>query len=248
MSQNPKIALVTGANQGIGFETVRQLAERGISVFLAGRSITSATTAATKLNDDGLKEVYPIQIDVTNADDRSAAARQIDRRFGRLDILVNNAAMTAPDGTLMEKRTIETSEKELQAVFNTNLFSVVLLTREMLPLLKKSEAGRIVNVSSILGSLTLHSARAEVVSYNKRFAYNGSKAALNLFTIHLAQELEDTKIKVNSVHPGWVRTKSGTDLAPMEPSEGAKTSVQSALLGPDGPTGTFTHLGEPIPW
>ena len=133
-------------------------------------------------------------------------------------------------------------------MFDTNLFSVVLLTRDLLPLLKKSQAGRIVNVSSILGSLTLHSARAEVVSYNKRFAYNGSKAALNLFTIHLAQELEDTKIKVNSVHPGWVRTKSGTDLAPMEPSEGAKTSVQCALLGLDGPTGTFTHLGEPIPW
>ncbi|WP_158802861.1 MULTISPECIES: SDR family NAD(P)-dependent oxidoreductase [unclassified Acidisoma] len=248
MPQIAKIALVTGANQGIGFETVRQLAEKGVTVLLAGRSLAAAESAAAKLHTDGLVNVSPVKLDVTEAADRTATAQLIQRQFGRLDILVNNAGMTAPQGTLMERLTINTTEEELQLVFETNLFAVLRLTSEVLPLLRESGGGRIVNVSSILGSLNLHATQAEAVSYNKRFAYNASKAALNLFTIQLAQELDDTDIKVNSVHPGWVRTRSGTDLAPMEPSEGAKTSVAAALMGADGPTGTFFHFSETIPW
>lgn len=217
-------------------------------MLLAARTLTSAQEAATKLNAEGLKEVHPVQLDVTSAFDRIAVAQQIEKQFGHLDILINNAATVAPQGTLLEKITVDTSEKELQDVFNTNVFAVVLLTHALLPLLKKSDEGRIVNVSSSIGSLTLHSNRDESVAYTKHYAYNASKAALNLFTIQLAQELEGTSIKVNSIHPGWVKTELGTEHAPMELPEGAKTSVQAALLGPDGPTGTFFHLGEQIPW
>jgi NAD(P)-dependent dehydrogenase (short-subunit alcohol dehydrogenase family) len=145
-------------------------------------------------------------------------------------------------------KTIHTTEEELQKVFGTNLFSVVAVTRAFLPLLKKSEAGRIVNLSSILGSLGLHANPNSPIASVKTFAYDASKAALNAFTIHLAAELKDTKIKVNSAHPGWVKTDMGGDQAPMELPEGAKTSVDLALLGPDGPNGRFIHLGQELPW
>ena len=134
------------------------------------------------------------------------------------------------------------------SVFGTNLFSVVAVTREMLPLLKKSAAGRIVNLSSILGSLTLHADPNSPIAGFKTFSYDASKSALNAFTIHLAAELKDTKIKVNSAHPGWVKTEMGTDAAPMEIPDGAKTSVAMALIGPDGPNGRFIHMGEELPW
>ena len=248
MAEPRKIALVTGANRGIGFETVRQLAQQGITVFLAARQLAAAQEAVSKLASEGLKELYPLQLDVTKAADRTAAAQQIGKQFGRLDILINNAAAVPREGTLLDKRTIDTSEEELQEAFNTNVFAVLLLTRDLLPLLKKREAGRIVNLSSTLGSLTLHDQEDEGVVYTKRFAYNASKAALNMFTIHLAQELRDTNIKVNSVHPGWVKTELGTEHAPMEPEEGTKTSVEAALLGPDGPSGAFFHRGQKIPW
>jgi NAD(P)-dependent dehydrogenase (short-subunit alcohol dehydrogenase family) len=135
-----------------------------------------------------------------------------------------------------------------QTVFETNVFAVLLLTQELLPLLKKSSAGRIVNVSSQIGSLTLHARKDQAVAYTKRFSHNASKAALNMFTILLAQELEATKIKVNSVHPGWVKTRLGTDAAPLEPAQGAQTSVKAALLNEDGPSGTFFHMDHTLPW
>jgi NAD(P)-dependent dehydrogenase (short-subunit alcohol dehydrogenase family) len=188
-------------------------------------------------------EAYPVQLDVTKAQDRTSAARFISDKFGKLDILINNAGT----GSILPK-TIETTEEELQNYFGTNLFSVVAITREMLPLLKKSEGGRIVNLSSILGSLTLHADPNSPIANFKIFAYDASKTALNAFTIHLASELKDTKIKVNSAHPGWVKTEMGTDQAPMEIPEGAKTSVDLALIGADGPNGRFIHLGEELPW
>jgi len=117
-----------------------------------------------------------------------------------------------------------------------------------MPLLRKSEGGRIVNLSSILGSLSLHADAKGPIAGVKLFAYDSSKTALNAFTIHLADELKDTKIKVNSVHPGWVKTEMGTDAAPMEVDEGAKTSVDLALIGPDGPNGKFIHLGQELAW
>ena len=133
-------------------------------------------------------------------------------------------------------------------MFETNFFAPVALTKTLLPLLKKSTAGRIVNLSSILGSLTLHADPKSPIYNAKSFAYDASKTALNAFTIHLAYELRNTKIKVNSAHPGWVKTEMGGDQAPMELSEGSKTSVALATLPDNGPTGGYFHLGKPVPW
>ena len=246
MANDKKVALVTGANRGIGLETARQLGQNGITVVVAARSLDAATETAEKLKAEGL-DVVPVQLDVTKEADRSAAAKTIAEKFGKLDILINNAGVGAEDGMFTPK-TSQTTEAELQKIFGTNLFSVIAVTREFLPLLKKSAAGRIVNLSSILGSLTLHADPKSPIAGIKIFAYDASKSALNAFTIHLAAELKDTNIKVNSAHPGWVKTEMGTDQAPMEIVDGAKTSVQLALIGADGPNGRFIHLGEELPW
>lgn len=244
---NQKIALITGANRGIGFETAKQLGEEGVTVILASRSLDAANEAADKLKQQGI-EAYGIKLEVTNADDRKAAAKYIEDKFGKLDILINNAGVNAKDSGLFEPRTVETTEEEFQYVFGINLFSVVYLTNELLPLIKKSAAGRIVNLSSILGSLTLHAQKDSPIASMKKLSYDASKAALNMFTNHLAIELEGSGIKVNSAHPGWVKTELGSDAAPMEIPDGAKTSVQLALIGEDGPNGRFIHLGEELPW
>jgi NAD(P)-dependent dehydrogenase (short-subunit alcohol dehydrogenase family) len=246
MSKLPRVALVTGANRGIGFETARQLAALDVVVILSARSYTAAEQAVAQLHSEGHGAVLPMQLDVTNPDDRRAAVQRIENEFGRLDMLINNAAVGPRDGTLMDKRTIDTSLEELQEVFNTNLFGIVLLTHDLLELLKKSAAGRVVNVSSVLGSLTMHSDSSKPLA--KRFAYSASKAALNVFTIHLAQELQATNIRVNSVHPGWARTQIGTSAATMTAVEAARTSVEAALAGPDGSNGRFLHCGAEIPW
>jgi NAD(P)-dependent dehydrogenase (short-subunit alcohol dehydrogenase family) len=136
----------------------------------------------------------------------------------------------------------------LRRTFETNFFSVVALTQTLLPLIRKAPAGRIVNLSSVLGSLSLHSDPSSGIYAKKVFAYDASKTALNAFTIHLAQELRGTKIKVNAAHPGWVRTEMGGSNAPLDLSEGGKTSVQLATLPDDGPTGGYFHLGKPLPW
>ncbi len=246
MATEKKIALVTGANRGIGFETARQLAQKGVTVLLAARTAKAAEESASKLKAEGL-DVVPIQLDVTKGQDRDAAVKTITDKFGKLDILVNNAGVGAQDG-MFALKVANTTEEELQTVFGTNLFATIAVTRSFLPLLKKSEAGRIVNLSSILGSLTLHADPKSPIASIKTFAYDASKTALNAFTIHLAAELKDSKIKVNSAHPGWVKTEMGTDAAPMEIPDGAKTSVELALLGADGPSGRFIHMGKELPW
>lgn len=246
MASEKKIALVTGANRGIGLETARQLGQKGITVIVGARSLEAAKETANKLKAENI-EAYPVALDVTKQGDRTAAAQFVSEKFGKLDILVNNAGVGAEDGIFANK-TSETTEKELQSVFGTNLFSVVAVTREFLPLLKKSEAGRIVNLSSVLGSLTLHADPNSQIAAVKTFAYDASKTALNAFTIHLAVELKGTKIKVNSAHPGWVKTDMGTEQAPMEVTDGAKTSVELALIGSDGPNGRFLHMGKELPW
>jgi NAD(P)-dependent dehydrogenase (short-subunit alcohol dehydrogenase family) len=241
-----KVALITGANRGIGLETARQLGKKGITIVVGARSLAAAQETAATLQGEGI-EAFPVKLDVTNSADRQATARTIADKFGKLDILINNAGVGPEEGILRPK-TIETTEEELQKIFGTNVFAVVALTRELLPLLKKSPAGRIVNLSSILGSLTLHADPKGPFSGSKLFAYDASKSALNAFTIHLAAELKDTKIKVNSAHPGWVKTEMGTEHANMEIEDGAKTSVDLALLGADGPNGRFIHMGEELPW
>lgn len=246
MPDEKKVALITGATRGIGFETARQLGQKGIAVVVGGRTQHEAEKATATLAAENI-EAYPLAVDITKDADRKAAARFISEKFGKLDILVNNAGVGG-EGGLLNPHTIETTQEELESVFNTNLFSVIAITRELLPLLKKSPAGRIVNLSSIVGSLTLQAMPASPITPFKAFAYNASKTALNQFTVHLAAELQGTSIKVNSAHPGWVKTELGTQHAQMEIADGAKTSVNLALIGADGPNGKFIHLGQELPW
>lgn len=245
--KNQKVALITGANRGIGFETAKQLGEKGVTVILTARNLDVANESAEKLKQQGI-DAYGAKLEVTSADDRKALAAYIEDKFGNLDILINNAGV-APKRSLFVKTTVETTEEEFEYIFQTNFFAQVYLTNALLPLLKKSDAGRIVNLSSILGSLTMHSQPNSPIEAIKVLSYDASKAALNMFTNHLAIELADTNIKVNSAHPGWVKTElGGTDVAPMEIVDGAKTSVELALIGEDGPNGGFYHLGEQLPW
>jgi len=245
MSIGKKVALISGANKGIGFETARQLGQQGITVILGARDLAKGEAAAEQLKKEGI-DARAVKLDVVNPADVKAVAATIEKDYGKLDILVNNAGISLEP--FFGNSTLTTSEEALRQTFDTNFFSVVAVTKELLPLLKKSEAGRIVNVSSILGSLSLHATEGSPIYEAKVFGYNASKAALNSFTIHLAHELKGTKIKVNSAHPGWVKTDMGTDAAPMEVVDGAKTEVELATLGPDGPNGGYFHLGEAISW
>jgi NAD(P)-dependent dehydrogenase (short-subunit alcohol dehydrogenase family) len=245
MAHQKKVALITGANRGIGFETAKQLGEKGVTIVAGARTQQAAEETAAKLKAQGI-DAYGIQLEVTSAADRAAAAKYLEEKFGRLDILINNAGVGAATG--FANITSQVADEELERIFATNLFAVVALTRELLPLIKKSDAGRIVNLSSILGSLILHADPTSPIADFKAFAYDASKSALNAYTIHLAHELLDTTIKVNSAHPGWVKTELGTDAAPMEIPDGAKTSVALALLDSDGPSGRFIHQGQELPW
>jgi NAD(P)-dependent dehydrogenase (short-subunit alcohol dehydrogenase family) len=236
-----KVALVTGANKGIGYETIRQLAPLGFNVLLAARDAAKGEAAAAKLRAEG-HDVRFLKLDVTADADRKAAAKFIADTYGKLDVLVNNAGVLEHGYT-----TPSTVPQEvLRRTFETNFFSLIALTQELLPLVKKSDAGRVVNLSSILGSVTAN-ARGEIGDF-KLVGYNASKAAVNVFTVLLAQELAGTNVKVNAAHPGWVKTDMGTDAAPLEVADGAKTSVRLATLPADGPTGGFFHLNDPLPW
>jgi len=240
-----KIALVTGANKGIGFETVRQLARSGgVHVLLAARDPAKGSEATRKLQAEGL-DVETLTLDVTDAAGIGAAVREIDKKFGRLDILINNAGISVESGG---RKVSEQTMEAWRKTFDTNVFGLIAVTKGFLPLLKKSDGGRIVNLSSILGSLTLHSDPQSPIYHYKAAAYSVSKTAVNAWTVQLAYELRDTKIKVNAAHPGHVKTDMGGDAAPMEVVDGAKTSVALALLAADGPTGAFIHMGRTLPW
>jgi len=245
MANEKKVALITGANKGLGYEMAKQLAESGVTVVLAARDAAKGEAAAAKLKSEGL-DVRALKLDVTNKKDQEDAAAFLEKNFGKLDILINNAGISA-DG-LSGTSVSATTEQSLEDTFATNFFAPIALTQKLLPLLKKSDAGRIVNMSSILGSQALHADPNSPIYDFKSLSYDASKAALNSFTIHLAHELKDTKIKVNSAHPGWVKTDMGTDAAPMEIPEGGKTGVALALLDESGPNGGFFHLGQPLPW
>jgi NAD(P)-dependent dehydrogenase (short-subunit alcohol dehydrogenase family) len=240
-----KIALITGANKGIGLETARQLGKLGATILVGARDLAKGEEAAQVLRGAGV-DARAIKLDVGNEADRTAAAKLIEKEYGRLDILINNAGVMLDARTGNE--TSKTSAKVLHDTFETNFFAVVALTQTLLPLLRKSDAGRIVNLSSVLASLTLHATKGSPIYDAKTFAYDTSKAALNSFTIHLAHELQGTKIKVNSAHPGWVKTDMGGEGAQMEIVDGAKTSVRLATLGADGPSGGYFHMGETLPW
>lgn len=245
MANAKKVALITGANKGLGFEMARQLGQAGVTVIVAARDAARGEAAAAKLRGEGIDAQF-LRLDVTHPEDHRAAAAFLEEKFGHLDILINNAGIAVEN--LFGSKASATTPDALRRTFETNFFAPVALTQTLLPLLRKSPAGRIVNMSSILGSQTLHADPSSPIYDAKSLAYDSSKAALNSFTIHLAHELKDTNLKINSAHPGWVKTDMGTDAAPMEIPEGAKTGVALALLGDDGPSGGYFHLGKPLPW
>jgi len=245
-----RVALVTGANRGIGFETSRQLAAAGVTVIMAGRDAEAIGAAAETLREEGLK-VLPVVLDVTDHAQHDGLRQTIEADFGKLDILVNNAGIITGE-TFADNSVTRITAEALRRTFEVNLFAPIALTQALLPLIERSPAGRIVNLSSVLASLTINRgwdapSTAELADI-KPTAYDTSKVALNMFTVHLAAALRETHVKVNSAHPGWVKTGLGGEMAPMEPADGARTSVALALLDDDGPTGQFIHMGEPLPW
>ncbi len=244
MTTQDKIALVTGATRGIGLETVRQLAETGVHVLLAGRNRDKAVEAALQLQSQGLP-VEAIALDVTDATSIASAARQVEARHGRLDILVNNAGILLDDPV---QKVSGQSQETWRKTFDTNVFGVIATTQAFLPLLHKSEAGRIVNVSSILGSNALHSDPTSFIYDFKVPAYNVSKSAVNAWTVQLAHELKDSKIKVNTIHPGYVQTDMNGGQGEITVPEGARTSVKLALIDEDGPNGGYYYRDEVLPW
>lgn len=240
-----QVALITGANRGIGLQTAEELGKEGVTVVLGVRDPSKLETTVASLRARGVT-AEAVLWDATRPETDASVAKLLAERYGRLDILVNNAGVLKEP--LMGNSTTSLSEAVLRETFDTNFFAVVRLTQALLPLLKKAPAARIVNLSSVLGSLTLHSAPDSPIAVTKAFAYNASKTALNAFTVHLAAELAGTNIKVNSAHPGWVKTELGGEHALMAIADSARTSVRLALLGEDGPTGRFFHENDALPW
>lgn len=246
--QNKKIALITGANRGIGFETARQLGQQGIKVLVGARSEENGKEAEAKLKDEGFDAEF-VLLDVDDAKTHETAAKYVEENYGKLDILINNAGIfidqNGENGTPIGASL--TSSDVFRKTFDTNFFNTVALTQKFVPLIKKSEAGRIVFLSSGLGSLNLHSDPTSAIYNWKVPAYDISKTALNGYAVHLAYELKDTPIKVNAAHPGSVVTDMNAQgEIPVE--EGAKTSVALATLPSDGYTGKFIYLGNELPW
>lgn len=242
MNATPLIALVTGANKGIGLEICRQLAEAGHLVLLGCRDLTRGTAAAEPLQRAGL-DVRPLVVDLGNPASFPALHDRLAAEHGRLDILVNNAAIA----TDWAYTAATVPVQQVRETFEINVFALIELTQRLLPLLRQSPAGRIVNQSSVLASLTLHSQPGSGLDDWKALAYNASKTALNAFTVHLAHALKHTPVKVNAAHPGSV----ATDMNPagtLTVEVGARTAVQLATLAADGPSGGFFHLGQALPW
>ncbi|WP_226002162.1 SDR family oxidoreductase [Paenibacillus sp. BJ-4] len=233
-----KIALVTGANKGIGFEVARQLGRQGITVLVGARTKTKADEAASKLQVEGIRAIG-VQLEVTNTEHISDLVRFIEKEYGRLDILVNNA------GILVENSRYEGDF--IRDTFEVNTFAPYFITEALLPLLLKSDAGRIVNQSSALGSIQLNLS-SEQVQAMATPAYSASKAALNLLTAYWSQKWKDTNLKINSAHPGLVRTQMGGENAELSEADGAITAVRLATLPDDGPTGEFYYMDTQCPW
>lgn len=243
MNDQNRIALVTGANKGIGLEIARQLAQAGISVIIGARDAGRARNAVERLSLQGLA-VQSVLIDLNNHASIAAAAETIGTEHGRLDILVNNAGIVdAEDGP----PTVAAPEAA-RRILDTNFVGTLTVTQAMLPLLRQSSAARIVNLSTSLGSLTLNG-DPDSAFYSQRFiGYNASKAALNMLTVQLAEELRDTPIVVNSVSPGFVKTDLTGHNGFMTVEEGAKLPVEYALLGENAVSGRFVEPDGVTPW
>lgn len=244
--ENKKIALITGANRGIGFETARQLGQQGIKVLIGARTEENGKEAEAKLKAEGFDAEF-ILLDVDDPKTHASAAKYVEDKYGKLDVLINNAGVLLEENNGAAVQASKTSPDIFRKTFDTNFFNTIAVTQEFVPLIKKSDAGRIVFLSSGLGSLNLHSDPNSPIYNYKLPAYDISKTALNGYAVHLAYELKDTPIKVNAAHPGSVVTDMNArgDI-PVE--EGAKTSVDLATLSADGYTGKFIHLGQELPW
>jgi NAD(P)-dependent dehydrogenase (short-subunit alcohol dehydrogenase family) len=236
------VALISGANKGIGFEIARGLGAKKIIVLLGARDEARGQAAAAKLKAEGVDARY-IKLDVTDRATVQSAAAFIEKEFGRLDILVNNAGIgewaTKPSTVDLAK---------VREVYETNVFGPMALTQTMLPLLEKSKHGRIVNVSSSLGSLTLASTPDSPIAQMQVLGYNTSKSALNSMTLQFANELKGTAIKVNAICPGYCATDINGNSGPRTAAQGAVAAIQYATIGPDGPTGGYFNDEGRVPW
>ena len=244
-----KKALITGANKSIGFETARQLLQQGYYIYLGSRNLENGLEAVAKLKAEGLTNVEAIQIDVSNDESVKSARAEIGKKTEMLDVLINNAGI---NGGLPQTAT-GASIDTFKEVFDTNVFGVVRVTQAFIDLLHKSPEPRIVNVSSSAGSLTLQSDPTWKYYEHKGALYPSSKAALNMYTIHLAYELRDTPFKVNAVEPGFVATDFNRHRGTGAVEDGGARIAKYALIDNDGPTGKFfseeynPETGE-IPW
>ncbi|SCK18955.1 Short-chain dehydrogenase [Variovorax sp. HW608] len=245
------IALVTGANKGIGLQIAKDLASKGFKVLVGARKLEAGVAAARTVG----KDAQAIQLDVTDPASIAAAAKQIEVTLGRLDVLINNAGIShpVPPGAPLEEmresgKMTRISIDDMRVVYETNVFGVVAVTHAMLPLLRKAPAGRIVNISSSGGSLTL---KENPSSYSRSYVgvYQTSKATLNAVTQAFAIELEGTNIKVNAACPGFTatdQTKFAEGAGSVE--DAAREPVRLALLDANGPSGTFSNAQGPLPW
>jgi NAD(P)-dependent dehydrogenase (short-subunit alcohol dehydrogenase family) len=236
------IALITGANKGIGYEIARGLSAKKIVVVIGARDEARGQAAATKLKGEGADARF-VQLDVTNKETISRAARWIEEQFGHLDILVNNAGI----GEWGAKPT-DVDLAKLREVYETNLFGPMSVIQAMLPLLRRSERGRIVNVSSSLGSLTMATDPRSPLSQFVALGYNTSKTALNSMTVQFANELRETPIKVNAVCPGYCATDLNGHSGPRSAAQGAIAPVRYATLDDEGPSGGFFDEDGRVAW
>jgi NAD(P)-dependent dehydrogenase (short-subunit alcohol dehydrogenase family) len=243
MNSSKRIALVTGANKGIGFEVARQLGKAGMTVMLGARDAKLGQEAAAKLKVEDL-DVRFVELDLLKPATIEAAAKLIATDFQRLEVLVNNAGINAPGDGLSSAVDLDV----VRRVMDTNFFGTLAVTQAVLPLLRKSTAARIVNVSSGLGSLTWNADPNWEYAPVKLLGYNASKAAMNMFTVHLAYELRGTGIKVNSSDPGYTATALNGFRGHQTVEEGAAETVRLALLPPEGPTGGFFATAGSDPW
>jgi NAD(P)-dependent dehydrogenase (short-subunit alcohol dehydrogenase family) len=250
--QNKPVALVTGANQGIGLQIAKDLVAHGFTVLVGSRNLQRGAAAAKEVGPDA----RALQLDVTDQASIAAAAERIRKELGRLDALVNNAAISntskKPGMSVQEYaelvRPSNVSLDEMRAVWDTNVFGVLAVTQAMLPLLRQARAARIVNVSSGVGSLTRNADPTSPWRSIFGPVYPASKTALNAITLAMAIELESTGIKVNAACPGYTKTNLNNYTGTRTVEEGAREPVRLALLGPDGPTGTFSNEDGLLPW
>lgn len=242
-----QISLITGANKGIGFEIATELGKQGHTVLLAGRNAAAINEAVATLSVQGIK-AFCLPMDITCDNSIKEAVLVVENLFGKIDVLINNAAIRVEE---YGKSPSEQPLTQWLETFDTNLFGTVNVTCRFLPLLKRSTKGKILNVSSLLGSVTLQS-DPNSYTYTDTFkslpAYSASKTALNSWTAHLAYELRNTSITVNSIHPGYTKTDLNDGDGMLTPKEGALTAIQVALDADNSVNGQFIHMGSVLPW